>query len=140
MRAPARRHPPLHVLGLRIHRAGPHLLPAHVRLAPEEVDDHRPRGLGEAHGLLEGALELPALGGVLPLAEDAREAAGVEQGAGGVADLGLVLAEVGVVHRAVGIAGPGQGFLHHPGQGEGFALRVAAVDVVQAQGARRGCR
>jgi hypothetical protein len=129
----------VHLLGLGVHGQGPGLLPAHVRRAAEEVDDDGTLGLGEAQGFGEGPAHLRRLARVLPLAEDAGEAPRIEEAAAfGIPHLELEFAEVGVVHRLGGIAGPGEGLAHHALQGEGFGAGAARVGVVHPQGAGGG--
>ena len=104
------------------------------------LQDHldRRRGLGKAHRLVEGARSVLRFGGGLPLAEDAGEAAGVEDPVGApVAHLEEVLAEARCRRGAFAGAGP-RALEHEAVEGEPLFGCAPGVHVVEAQGARRG--
>jgi hypothetical protein len=126
-----------HVLG--VDHQGPELVEdvARVALLEEHLDGLL--GSGEAQRLVEGAVDLLGLAGGLPLAIDGGEPARIKEAVGGlVADLEEVLAEVGLVDGARGVAGPRQRLEDEPVEAEALLGGVTGVEVVDAEGARSG--
>ena len=108
---------------------------AAVLLPRLQAEEHRRHGAGHQHRLVVGAGHAAAgRGGGLPLAEVGIEAPGPDHvAAGGVLQLGVVAAQVQVVHQVHPAAGPGA-LQPQLVQGDDLLVGIAGVEVVDAQG------
>ena len=118
---------------LRVHGHRPGLAEEALGVALLQDDLHRALRLREAQRLVEGAVGALRLVGRLPLPADAGEATRVHDAVRGAVDhLEEVLAEVRVVDRPVGVAGP-RALEHEAVEGEALLGGARGVEVVEPE-------